>query len=252
MTTLAVATPQVYELGDHNDIGVIASDIIYEGSAVGDNASGYARPLVAGDPFLGFAQVDVDNSSGSAGDKSVRVNRKGAIQLAVTSVAITDVGRPVYASDDNTFALAGIGTKVGYVKRFVSSGVAIVAYSDEPEIEKVVGLPLILANVADGDLLTDLAMTSHGRIKKVEFATTIAVTTGSKLSSLAVEIGATATTGGVVSLTSANATPIGKVVAGSAITALAGFKKGDTLTFTAASTTTFIEGEGVMLVTIGL
>jgi hypothetical protein len=105
MTTLAVDTPRAWVLGDYESYPVIANDIIYEGAAVGDNGSGYARPLVAGDPFLGFAEINVDNTGGSAGDKRVRVKREGALQVAVTSVAITDVGKPVYASDDATFLL---------------------------------------------------------------------------------------------------------------------------------------------------
>jgi len=56
MTTLAVNLPRSYEQGDRNDLPVVAADIIYEGAAVGDNASGLARPLVAADPFLGFAE----------------------------------------------------------------------------------------------------------------------------------------------------------------------------------------------------
>ena len=67
MTTLAADTPRVYELGDVNEIAVIASEIIYEGSAVGVvNGTGHARPLAATDTFAGFAQYQVDNSAGAA------------------------------------------------------------------------------------------------------------------------------------------------------------------------------------------
>ncbi|NCS83375.1 MAG: cytoplasmic protein, partial [Cyanobacteria bacterium] len=55
MTTLAKDQSRDFQQGEINDTPVIATDIIYEGAAVGDNGSGYARPLVAGDPFLGFA-----------------------------------------------------------------------------------------------------------------------------------------------------------------------------------------------------
>ena len=103
MTTLSEDTARTYELGERNNIGVIASDVLYEGSAIGDNGSGYARPLVGGDPFLGFAKVNADNSSGSAGDINVELHTEGRIKLAVTGALITDVGLPVYASDDDTF-----------------------------------------------------------------------------------------------------------------------------------------------------
>lgn len=128
MTTLAAAKPRAYELGDIEEIGVVASDIIYEGAAVGLNSAS-GRPLSAGDVFLGFAETTVDNSAGSAGDKRVRLRVRGQIQLAVASVANTDIGKPVYASDDDTFVLTqSTNTHIGRVARFISSGVAIVAF----------------------------------------------------------------------------------------------------------------------------
>lgn len=130
MTTLAANVVRVYEHGDINTLPVIASDIIYEGAAVGDNASGYARPLVAGDPFRGFAVRKADNSAGAAGAVNVDVRTRGFIQLAIGSLAITDVGKDVFASDDNTFTLTqSTNTRIGYVHRFVSSGVGIVAFA---------------------------------------------------------------------------------------------------------------------------
>lgn len=129
MTTLAADKPRVYELGELNDLPVIASDIIYEGSSVGDNGAGYNRPLVAGDPFRGFAQKKVDNSSGAAGDKNVNVIKSGEIELAVSGAVITDVGQPVYASDDDTFVFTPTGNSfIGFVKRFVSSGKVVVEF----------------------------------------------------------------------------------------------------------------------------
>lgn len=129
MTTLATDTPRDYELGYVNEYGVIANDIIYEGAAVGENGSGYARPLQAGDKFLGFAEQNVDNSTGAAGDQRMRVKDIGKVKLDVGSVAITDIGKPVFASDDNTFTLTqGSNSYIGRVCRVESSGVAIVAF----------------------------------------------------------------------------------------------------------------------------
>ena len=106
MTTLAVDVPRGFSLGDLDEYPVIAADIIYEGAAVGENASGYARPLVAADPFLGFAMEQVDNAAGSAGDKRVRVLVRGAVTLPISGLAMTAYDHPpVYASDDNTFNL---------------------------------------------------------------------------------------------------------------------------------------------------
>jgi hypothetical protein len=129
MATLAKDAVRTYELGDINEIPVVAADIIYEGAAVGDNGSGYGRPLVAGDPFRGFAQRQVDNSAGAAGDKDVKLISRGKIQLSIGGLAITDVGKDVYASDDATFTLTkGSNTRIGSVHRYVSSGVGIVKF----------------------------------------------------------------------------------------------------------------------------
>lgn len=129
MTTLAVDTPRAMEVGDRNDIPVIASDIIYEGAAVGVvAASGHARPLTTADKFVGFCEQKADNSAGAAAAINVRVVTRGEIQLSVTGAVITDVGQPVYASDDNAFSFSPVGVYIGLVKRFVSSGVVIVGF----------------------------------------------------------------------------------------------------------------------------
>jgi hypothetical protein len=131
MTTLAANAPKVYETGSRNEFYVIASDIIYEGAAVGlVDASGHARPLVGGDRFVGFAEAKADNSAGAAAAIYVRVIESGKIQLSVTGALITDIGQPVYAQDDATFSFNPVsGSFIGHVHRFVSAGVAIVDFN---------------------------------------------------------------------------------------------------------------------------
>lgn len=125
---LSANTPRAYELGDSNSLPVKASSVIYVGSAVGLTA-GYARALVAGDTFGGFSQESVTGTSSDGGAR-VGVKSRGLIQLSVTSVAVTDIGADVYASDDGTFTLTSTSnTLVGKVHRFVSSGVAIVSFN---------------------------------------------------------------------------------------------------------------------------
>lgn len=122
--------PRTYELGLRNAFPIAAASILWEGSAVGINpATGYARQLVAGDIFGGFSEAKFDNSLGNSGDLNVRTYQEGRIQLAVSGVTITSIGAAVYASDDNTFTLTqGSNTYVGRVYRYVSPGVAIVAF----------------------------------------------------------------------------------------------------------------------------
>ncbi len=120
---------QVYSLGDIESYPVAASATIYQGSAVGINA-GYARALVAGDKFVGFCDGGAYNSGGAAGAISVRVRKRGEIQLNVASLAITDnAGTAVYASDDNTFTKTSTSNSlIGYTSRFISSGVGMVSF----------------------------------------------------------------------------------------------------------------------------
>jgi hypothetical protein len=131
MTTRSSDTARDFELGTINEFPLIASDIIYEGSAVGLNSSGYARPLVAGDPFVGFAESNADNSAAgsAAGDVNVRVRTSGIVKLSITSAALTDFGKKVFASDDDTFTYtATANSEIGSVYRYVSSGVVEVKF----------------------------------------------------------------------------------------------------------------------------
>lgn len=132
MTTRAsdVARRYVPTPTDIGDQPVIASDIIFEGSAVGENGSGFARPLVAGDPFLGFAEVQVDNAAGSAGDKNVRLRTRGTIRLAITGLVAGDLGAAIYASDDDTFTKTqASNTYIGQVVHFESAALGLVAFN---------------------------------------------------------------------------------------------------------------------------
>lgn len=133
MTTLAVNTPLPLAAGMYGSIGIIANDIVYEGAMVGENGAGYGRPLVAGDKFLGHAVKKVDNTAsgitgaaGAAGDLNIQL-LTGRYRMIVPLVAaITDVGQPVYASDDAAYTMVGAGSStgnsyVGVVTRYISA-----------------------------------------------------------------------------------------------------------------------------------
>lgn len=133
-----------FEGGMYNELPVKGSTTVYEGSACGDDGSGYARPLSAGDPFRGFAQDKVDNSAGSDGDKRVRLRREGVVKLDVANVTgVNDVGKQVYASDDDTFTLtAGSNTPMGRIVRHISGTTCMVAYdAEDPNADDTVYNP---------------------------------------------------------------------------------------------------------------
>jgi len=131
MATLTTNTPRDQEVGDRNEFPVIASDIVYEGAAAGIvHASGHLRPITSADQFVGFVEEKADNSSGAAAAINARVIKAGKVELSVTGAVITDVGQPVYAQDDNAFSFIPTdGVFIGYMRRYVSAGVAIVEFN---------------------------------------------------------------------------------------------------------------------------
>ena len=115
---------------DTTDYPVKDATTIYKGAAVGINsADGHARQLAAGDKFVGFAEEKIDNSAGADGDKRVVVKYRGVVQLAIASIAVTDIGKAVHASDSETFTLTqSTNTYIGVVHRWVSTGIAMVKF----------------------------------------------------------------------------------------------------------------------------
>lgn len=109
-----------------------------------------------------------------------------------------------------------------------------------------------LANIADGDILTNLPNPAGADIEIVNFRAIItkAVTTGSKASTLDLKRKnngtgtAVAITGCQLALTSAACTPIGKVISAppTGLTSSKAVKKNDTIDIVASSTTAFAEG----------
>jgi len=126
----------IFEIGPINTLPLEASAVIYRDSAIGDNASGYAEALVAGDSFRGFADAPVDNSDGAAGAKNVDVITAGWKQVTITGIAITDVGKPVYMSDDDTFTLTATSNSlVGFVYRYVTTNTCIIEFGVDTTLQ---------------------------------------------------------------------------------------------------------------------
>lgn len=101
---------------------------IYKGALVGLNAStGYARPLAAGDSYLGLAYAQADNtmSGHTAGGIRVKLHQNVDVVHSLSGVSNTDTGAVVYASDDATLTLTSAGnSRVGRIAAVESSGVA--------------------------------------------------------------------------------------------------------------------------------
>ena len=153
MTTLAASKERGYEGdGNRNDFTLASATKIYGGAAVGIvKATGLARPLVAGDKFVGFAEATVDNSVASNVyyyGTMVRVIDDQEAQLPVAGAVITDVGLPVYATDDDTFVFSPVAASfIGYVKRFVSAGVVVVEFDADSLPDPYAGWTHVLKSV---------------------------------------------------------------------------------------------------------
>jgi hypothetical protein len=89
-------------------LAVKGGTFIYRGALVGlDRSIGYVRPLQATDQFQGIAYEQCDNLAGANGTHEVTLFTRGDFELALTGAARTHIGRPVFATDDNTLTLSG-------------------------------------------------------------------------------------------------------------------------------------------------
>jgi hypothetical protein len=110
---------------------VIAADIIYRGAYVGVNPAGYLKPFEPGDMFVGIAYEESDNSAGAAAATTCRVWVEGDFELALTSAALTDIGAPIFCTDDNTLARSGHPDAwMGTVRHYERSGFAVIHLKD--------------------------------------------------------------------------------------------------------------------------
>lgn len=136
---LTQESPRVWELGNVNSFVLAPNTTVFRGAAVGDSGNGFARPLNAGDRFLGFCEATVSSLPPSpavpavqGGNSRVRVLANGLVQLPVAGLKATAFGATVYAVDDDSFTLSGCpNSPLGTVYRVVSEGIAIVAFGHQ-------------------------------------------------------------------------------------------------------------------------
>jgi hypothetical protein len=111
-----------------------------------------------------------------------------------------------------------------------------------------------LAALANADLITNRLFNFKGRILAVNFLVLQAAVAGGKAATLTVRLVSggvpVSLTGGVVALTSANCTPAGVTVPGTAVTGLNLFGAADGLTVTGSAVTAFTEGAGQLEIDI--
>lgn len=111
---------------------VATAQVFYPNSMIGLNTSGYADKMDdAGskqfDGVLGSVQVEV-LSGGSAGDVLLDVLQPRFITAAIAAATVADIGKTVYASDDQTVALTGgtYGNLVGTIAAVINATTVVV------------------------------------------------------------------------------------------------------------------------------
>ena len=91
------------------------------------------------------ASVPATATDGAA---TVRVRQRGKVLLTITSVAVTDIGKPVFASNGNTFTLTQTtSVHIGRVVRVAGTNLAVVEFD---------------ASATVGGLVTELTDSSGG------------------------------------------------------------------------------------------
>lgn len=103
MTALTDDRSTPLRSGNQFNDAVASGVLIYAGALVMLNADGNATPATesSGLTVRGVAEAYVDNSSGSAGDKSVDT-QKGTFRFCHDSLTRSDIGSNAYAVDDQT------------------------------------------------------------------------------------------------------------------------------------------------------
>lgn len=250
---------------------VKAATTIINGTIVCTDSTGYAVPATTalGLKVYGCAQpgtppsgLAADNSAGSNG--AVGVNVLSGVfpwynSAAAEAIPFGYTGA-CFLVDNQTVALTdGEGTRsfAGMVQQVNTDGTVFVlmapwlAAPASLNPKAVITLPVFaMTGIADG-VIAKVTPGFAGRIIKAQWVQGVPVTTGSKLSTLTPAIAGVSTTGGAIALTSALCTPLGAEIDGSAITALNSFTAAQQISIVASSTTSFSEGAGSVILTLG-
>lgn len=125
MTALTEATARSGKEGELLSFKVSANTKIFRGALLKINSGGFVAPAAAeaGALFIGVSRESVDTTGLTNGEMSVLVDLRSAFYAAASGIAVSDLGKKAYASDDNTVQ-ASAGTnlqKVGKIIEIISA-----------------------------------------------------------------------------------------------------------------------------------
>jgi hypothetical protein len=126
MTALAKDRNTPFDQGELLSLPVKADAKIYMGGMVCVGTDGYAIAGVdaSGNVFMGIADESADATDLSSGDLHVRVRKGGVHELVGSSLAITDAGKDLWLTDDQTVSLVETNVYIGRLAYFKSATVA--------------------------------------------------------------------------------------------------------------------------------
>jgi hypothetical protein len=136
MAVLTADTDLSITGGDYRRLPSEISANPYSGSLLSFAADGMVHELVAGEPFAGVCTMAIDSSDAATADGSRYIDATGGEFYATIpmTVAATDIGRRVFATDDGTYTMTQVSacTFIGRVIGLESTARAIVlCYTQE-------------------------------------------------------------------------------------------------------------------------
>lgn len=209
----------------------------------------------AGERFIGFCGDNlVDNSAGV--DAALRIDVLQPDFFAPVAWSVTptagSVGKKYYWQDDQTLGLTPTANYAGRLAYLDKAGTPYIdarkAYFTSGSPNQTETITMQLSDFAAG--VFGKAIPYNFTLISTLFRVLKPATTAAKAVTLTPIIAATPVTGGVIALTSANATPANATVAGTAVTANNTGTAGQVLGVTASLVTAFAEGDGVIEFTV--
>lgn len=125
---MALSADKVSEIqpGNLTEYRLAGAVRIFKGALVNLNTAGNAKPASdgSGEVCVGIADESVDNSTGGAGAKTIRVRSGIRVRMKAASIAQTMVGALMYVEDDETIDDAAGPTNdviVGVLTKYISA-----------------------------------------------------------------------------------------------------------------------------------
>jgi hypothetical protein len=164
MTALTVESDRAITGGVYRRVPSASGAKPFMGSAISYGSGGYCNTLTAGQRFAGFCVETIQDKDKASADGARYIDVIGGTFVAALSitVAVTDIGARVYATDDNAFTMtqAGASTYIGRIIGLDSSSRAIVLCQTHDVVGEY-SYGLVAAGTAVSNTVTRTALASY-------------------------------------------------------------------------------------------